>query len=479
MKNRTLTFVCLCASLFLATTDLQAQNTGIDFKRIQLKEALDQSGKENKLVFIDCYATWCGPCKQLSKEVFTRDEVGEYFNANFICLKFDMEGNGRDIHSQYKIEAYPTLLFLNQHGEVVEKVVGSRGPKELVKLAKEANDRGTDMHALNSKYDQGVVDYNVIENQLHQCEKDSASTDLLLNKYFNAVGTSQWTNGESWELIKNYVPITSTYFRYLLINEEMFHSLYGKKVVDQVILEKFRKYYVMKSNLAKLQAVDYLKSFHHPLAVKAVLKAENSRYFYELLKEPKEKDAWDNFFVTAQKLIDGFGDNETVVFKNLALELNKNEKNNISRICKSVKNTGHALAPLMAQNLKLYKAKASLKDSLLSKKDVEAVLEAANEMLTDRLVSFLEVNNLAWELLIHKNREQFLPVAQKLSLITLEDKQYYHFGTYAAICAQMNNFEEAIKYEKMALEMAQKVKRSKAQYYLDAIEKFKNRQPLY
>ena len=64
---------------------------GGKFRPLSYTEAIELAAKENKMVFIDFYTTWCGPCKRMSKEVFPQQEVGEYFNRTFISLKLDAE----------------------------------------------------------------------------------------------------------------------------------------------------------------------------------------------------------------------------------------------------------------------------------------------------------------------------------------------------------------------------------------------------
>ena len=64
---------------------------GGKFPAAFLYGAIELAAKENKMVFIDFYTTWCGPCKRMSKEVFPQQEVGEYFNRTFISLKLDAE----------------------------------------------------------------------------------------------------------------------------------------------------------------------------------------------------------------------------------------------------------------------------------------------------------------------------------------------------------------------------------------------------
>ena len=43
------------------------------------------------MIFLDAYASWCGPCKMLQKNVFTKKAVGDFYNSKFINVKMDME----------------------------------------------------------------------------------------------------------------------------------------------------------------------------------------------------------------------------------------------------------------------------------------------------------------------------------------------------------------------------------------------------
>ena len=91
---------------------------GVDFKQITLKEALEQAKAQGKMVFMDCYTTWCGPCKMMTEEVFPQKEAGDFFNAHFVNVKFDMEkGEGKELSKQFKIRAIPDLFTFESGGE--------------------------------------------------------------------------------------------------------------------------------------------------------------------------------------------------------------------------------------------------------------------------------------------------------------------------------------------------------------------------
>jgi len=110
----------------------------IEFEHGTLEEALAKAKQAKKPLFVDVYATWCGPCKQMAATSFVDKEVSTYYNANFISLKLDGEKNdGPSVMQKYSIGAYPTLLYFNANGDLVAKVVGGQQAKQLLVKGKE------------------------------------------------------------------------------------------------------------------------------------------------------------------------------------------------------------------------------------------------------------------------------------------------------------------------------------------------------
>ncbi len=106
---------------------------GVNFRPLSYTEAIELAAKENKMVFIDFYTTWCGPCKRMSKEVFPQQEVGEYFNRTFISLKLDAEKeNGLELAKKYAVKAFPTFVVLSPDGTEVFRTSGYRPADEFV-----------------------------------------------------------------------------------------------------------------------------------------------------------------------------------------------------------------------------------------------------------------------------------------------------------------------------------------------------------
>lgn len=110
---------------------------GIQFTEASWAAIVKKAKAEKKIIFLDAYTSWCGPCKLMQKNVFTRADVGEIFNKNFINVKVDMEqGEGPQLARLFPLEFYPTLFFIDTRGDVVKKVVGYQSPESLIAIGK-------------------------------------------------------------------------------------------------------------------------------------------------------------------------------------------------------------------------------------------------------------------------------------------------------------------------------------------------------
>ena len=105
-----------------------AAQGGVKWESGSLQEALNKAGANKKgpsLVFLDCYTSWCAPCKMMAENIFTQKAAGDYFNKKFVNIKIDMEkGEGLDISKYYGIRAYPTFLILDPKGKELGRIEG-------------------------------------------------------------------------------------------------------------------------------------------------------------------------------------------------------------------------------------------------------------------------------------------------------------------------------------------------------------------
>lgn len=83
--------------------------------------------QNDKLLVVDFFATWCGPCKKLSP---TLDEVSEEFGDRVNIVKVDVD-ESEDLAMTYGIRSVPTVLFF-KNGQQVDKFVGALPKSEIV-----------------------------------------------------------------------------------------------------------------------------------------------------------------------------------------------------------------------------------------------------------------------------------------------------------------------------------------------------------
>lgn len=136
--TRILLFIFVVAQVNVqANPSKKNKSAGIQFVEGSWAKILEQAKKEKKVIFFDAYASWCGPCKMMQKNVFTQTNVATFFNANFINVKKDMEiGEGPALANKYPLEAYPTLFFIDSNGKVIRQVIGYQTPEQLLALGK-------------------------------------------------------------------------------------------------------------------------------------------------------------------------------------------------------------------------------------------------------------------------------------------------------------------------------------------------------
>jgi thioredoxin 1 len=102
-------------------------------------QALQKARLENKMIFIDSYTTWCGPCKQMKSLLVSDAKLIEFLNQNFVCLSINIEkGDGPRIKRKYPHGTFPTLLFIKNDGKLKNRFVGlpNYGSTELLNFAR-------------------------------------------------------------------------------------------------------------------------------------------------------------------------------------------------------------------------------------------------------------------------------------------------------------------------------------------------------
>jgi thioredoxin-related protein len=169
------TTIIVTAILLLNAIMVKAQdttNSGIRFEqRLKWNKLLAKAKAEHKYIFVDCYATWCGPCKYMDANTYSVKEVGDVYNKDFISIKVQMDQTAADdsatkkrydlatmFGEDYHIDAYPTFLFFDSDGKPVHKVTGRMDASAFVQLAADAQNPNKQYYTVLKNFQPGKLD---------------------------------------------------------------------------------------------------------------------------------------------------------------------------------------------------------------------------------------------------------------------------------------------------------------------------------
>lgn len=143
-----------------------AASAQTNFREISFDEGLKAAKAENKLLFVDCYTSWCGPCKMMANKVFPDSTLGAWMNSKFVCMKIDMEkGEGPELGKRYDVNAFPTFLVLNHEGKLQGRTVGGMSADKFSHVIDSVINNNK-LAAMTAEYDGGRRDADFLKDYM-------------------------------------------------------------------------------------------------------------------------------------------------------------------------------------------------------------------------------------------------------------------------------------------------------------------------
>lgn len=156
-------------TLCLAFVGLMA-SAQTNFREISFDEGLKAAQAENKLLFVDCYTQWCGPCKMMANTVFPDSTLGAWMNSKFVCMKIDMEkGEGPELGKRYDVNAFPTFLVLNHEGKLQGRTVGGMSADKFSHVIDSVINNNK-LAAMTAEYDGGRRDAAFLKDYMAELQ---------------------------------------------------------------------------------------------------------------------------------------------------------------------------------------------------------------------------------------------------------------------------------------------------------------------
>lgn len=315
--RRILTLISLFA---IATISLQAQ--GISFYKGTWEEALAEAKKQDKIIFVDAYAVWCGPCKRMSKNVFPHDKVGQFYNKNFINMKLDMErGEGLKFRKQYPVSAFPTLFYIDYTGELVMKVKGAQDVEGFIKLGQNALKKIDRSGLYAEAYDKGDRDPELVYNYVKALNKAGKPSLKIANEYIRSQKNLKTPENLKF-LLEAASQADSRLFGLMIEHRKEIEAVTSREEVQTRILDASRatadKAIEFKSKDLLTEAHDAMKK-HYPEMAKSFMYQTEMGYCLSQGEVGEYLDACKNY---AKKVLK----NDPDELSTLAIQISSNFK---------------------------------------------------------------------------------------------------------------------------------------------------------
>jgi len=295
---------------------------GIEFFKGTWEEALAESKRTGKLVFVDAYTTWCGPCKKMTRNIFPLEKVGDFYNANFINTKFDMEkGEGRKIRSKYRVSAFPTFLFVDGNGKLQYTTKGAKPADAFIKVGKTALKKADFSVDYAEKYEEGDRDPKLLHDYAKSLAKSRKPSLKIANEYLRTQDdlTSEKNLSFIYELTSES---DSRIFKLLTENRAAIEKIHGKTAVNEKIEGACTKTVEKAVEFSSMELLTEAKanmSAHYPSKATAFNYTSDMMYY-------KGVGDGANYLKVCDKYLKKTGKNNAALHNKMANELFKGFK---------------------------------------------------------------------------------------------------------------------------------------------------------
>ena len=307
---------------------------GMNFFHGSLEDALALAAEEEKLVFVDVYTIWCGPCVVMQETVFPLPEVGEFFNARFVNFKLDAESeeqNGPELAARYDIGVYPTYLILDHEGNELNRASSALPSEQFISLVNRMlSESESDFDQLQARFDSGerstefiqqyllavTVELSFLEVDNQDIESVEAyyeeiqKFNAIADEYFSSRPYSDLINKTDVELIMQFrgnVPRDDPIVEFVIENFDEVLKVSSDAAISQFVLDATLTSVAEAAQAGDKKFTDYIDELDSDPLKKAV-EYERARYPNSQLLPERMKYSWEVHYLRAIEDWEGLHD---------------------------------------------------------------------------------------------------------------------------------------------------------------------------
>lgn len=235
-----------------------SQGNGIVFRKGLSWQQVKEAAKiGNKFIFLDCYATWCNPCKMMDKKIYVDDGVGRLMNQEFISVKVQMDvtpddaddikswyNDAKKIIQQYNITIYPTFLFFNSDGILVHKGLGYQSIDAFRTIVEDSKTEEKQYFTLLNKYEQGILSLEKVKELALSAKRlqDNEQAEKIANEYIinylfkQSISELQKKENQQFILDMTFF-VKDPGFQYIQQHSDEIDKMLGKNIAEHKLIK--------------------------------------------------------------------------------------------------------------------------------------------------------------------------------------------------------------------------------------------------